>query len=288
MSDAHLLPPDLVDGLDVHDATPLSGGDISAAYRLDTADGRLFLKTHDSPTPGLFERESAGLRALAAHTPEPVRVPEVVRESPHGLVLEWIDLGGRRDRATEADFGRALAGLHRTTHDTFGGLDGVTFGYLGSAEVDLTPSTDWVEFYVDRRVGPLLDRAVREGAIDPGAADLFDRVRPRAAELCGPDEPPALLHGDLWAGNRVVDADGVNWLIDPAAHWGHREVDLAMMQLFGGFGDACLSAYGEAYPLADGWSDRVPWYQLVPLLVHAILFGGHYGAAATRVLARYA
>ncbi len=103
-------------------------------------------------------------------------------------------------------------------------------------------------------------------------------------ELCGPPEPPALLHGDLWAGNRMIDRDGANWLIDPATYWGHREVDLAMMRLFGGFGGAAFDAYAEAHPLAAGWPERVEWYQLVPLLVHAILFGGSYGRAAMAVL----
>src|SRR5690606_28934753 len=111
---------------------------------------------------------------------------------------------------------------------------------------------------------------------------------PRAAELCGPAEAPALVHGDLWGGNRLVDRDGTSWLIDPAAHWGHRELDLAMMQLFGGFDRAVYDAYDEAFPLAPGWRDRVSWYQLPPLLVHAIRFGGSYGAAALAALRRYA
>ena len=118
----------------------------------------------------------------------------------------------------------------------------------------------------------------------PAALALVDRVAARSGELCGPPEPPALLHGDLWAGNRLVDRDGANWLIDPATYWGHREVDLAMMRLFGGFGAEAFDAYDEAHPLATGWPDRVEWYQLVPLLVHAILFGGSYGRAAMDVL----
>lgn len=282
------LPPDLVDGLGVRSASPLSGGDIASAYRLDTVDGPLFAKTHASPTPGLFEREAAGLRALGAQAPTGLRVPQVLRESPQGLVLEWIPEGGRRTPRTEADLGAGLAQLHRSTHDTFGGLDGVTFGYLGSAQVDLTPTSDWAEFYLDRRVTPLVERAISEHRIDASARDLLARVRPRARELCGPVEPPALVHGDLWAGNRLVDADGTNWLIDPAAYWGHREVDIAMMLLFGGFGPGCLEAYERGWPLGAGWRDRVSWYQLPPLLVHAILFGGSYGDAALRALAEYA
>ena len=282
------LPDDLLTGLDVRSARPVSGGDIASAYRLETLDGPLFAKTHPRPTPGLFEREAAGLRALREHAPSGLRVPQVLRESPNGLVLEWIPEGGRRTGHTEHAFGVALAKLHRTTSDAFGGLEGVQFGYLGSAEVDLTPSTDWAEFYVERRVAPLVERAIGMRRLDPAARDLLAAVRPRAQELCGPVEPPALLHGDLWAGNRLVDSEGTNWLVDPSAHWGHREYDLAMMQLFGGFGAECFDAYDAEAPLGDGWRKRTPWYQLTPLLVHAILFGGSYGDAALRALARYA
>jgi fructosamine-3-kinase len=101
-------------------------------------------------------------------------------------------------------------------------------------------------------------------------------------------EPPARLHGDLWAGNRLVDAAGRSWLIDPACHGGHREFDLAMMRLFGGFGADCFAAYGDAWPLADGWEQRVPLHQIGPLVVHAVKFGGGYGAAAAEAIARYA
>jgi fructosamine-3-kinase len=277
------LPGELVDGLGVTGATPVGGGDIARAHRLATPGGPLFLKTHPRPMPGLFEREAAGLRALRATGV--IAVPEVLREHASGLVLEWIDVGGRT-ATSEADLGRRLAALHRTTGPRFGGLDDAPAGYLGSQPVDLTPTDDWPTFYVGRRVVPLTARAVELGRLDPAARALADRAASRAADLCGPPEPPALLHGDLWAGNRVVARDGVNWLVDPAVHWGHREVDLAMMQLFGGFGPDAFGAYDEAFPLADGWRDRTGWYQLVPLLVHAILFGGGYGRAAMDVLVR--
>ena len=107
----------------------------------------------------------------------------------------------------------------------------------------------------------------------------------RLPELGGPTEPPARLHGDLWAGNRLVGADGENWLIDPAAHGGHREFDLAMMRLFGGFGADCFAAYADVFPLADGWERRVPLHQLAPLAVHAIKFGGAYVGATQHALA---
>jgi fructosamine-3-kinase len=117
-------------------------------------------------------------------------------------------------------------------------------------------------------------------------ADL-ERLTGRLAEVGGPPEPPARLHGDLWAGNRLVDARGTSWLIDPAAHGGHREFDLAMMRLFGGFGEECFTAYADAAPLAAGWEDRVSLHQIAPLVVHAIKFGGGYGPAAVDAIARY-
>jgi fructosamine-3-kinase len=279
----HDLPAALVDGLGVTAATPVSGGDIARAYRLDTPAGPLFLKTRAERLPGMFEREAAGLRALRAAGV--IAVPDVVREDATGLVLAWIDVGGRT-AASEADLGRRLAALHATTGRTFGALDDAPRGYIGSQPVDLTPTEDWATFYAQRRVLPLTRRAVALGRLDPDAVALAERAAERAPELCGPPEAPALVHGDLWAGNRLVDRGGTNWLIDPAVYWGHREVDLAMMQLFGGFGDAAFDAYDEAAPLAVGWRDRVSWYQLVPLLVHAILFGGSYGRAAMDVLVR--
>ena len=113
------------------------------------------------------------------------------------------------------------------------------------------------------------------------------RWRAWLLELGGEPEPPARLHGDLWAGNRLVGSDGRNWLIDPAAHAGHREFDLAMMGLFGGFGPECFAAYEEAFPLGAGWRDRVALHQLAPLVGHAIKFGGSYPAAVDAALARY-
>lgn len=281
------LPADLVDGLDVTGASPLRGGDIAKAYRLQTPDGPLFLKTHHRPTPDLFEREAAGLRALREHVPAGLMVPEVLRESAQGLVLEWIDEGGPRTSATESELGRGLSDLHRATRPDFGGLGTDTAGYLGSVPVDLRPLPDWPEFYLTRRLAPLVAQAVDAGRVDPIARELLDRLAPRAADLCGPVEPPALVHGDLWAGNRLVDRGGVNWLIDPACHYAHREYDLAMTQLFGGFGPECYRAYDEAWPLEPGWRERTSWYQLPPLLVHAILFGGSYGHAAVRAMREY-
>lgn len=281
------LPSGLTDGLGVDRAVPLGGGDTAAAFRLDTARGPLFAKTMADPPPGMTAAEVAGLLVLREHAPEHLGVPEVVRWSDDGIVLEWVEqASGRHRSGTEEQFGRGLAALHRVHGAAFGVLGPGLPGRIGSFAVDLSPTGDWAAFLLERRIRPLLREAVRGGRIDPRAGELLEELAPRARELAGPEEPPTLVHGDLWAGNRLVDRHGRNWLIDPSAYWGHREVDLAMMALFGGFGERCLAAYDAEHPLAPGWEQRMPWYQLPPLLVHAIRFGGGYGDATVRALRR--
>lgn len=224
--------------------------------------------------------EAAGLRALRAAG---ARVPEVLEAGERHLVLERVAAGGRASADDEERFGRELATLHRTTGPHFGTVDGDPQGYLGLCRIDLTPSSTWAESYLDRRVRPLTREAVHRGELDPSALRLVDRL---GSEHLAPPEPPTLVHGDLWAGNRLVDRHGDSWLIDPSAQWGHREVDLAMMLLFGGFGEPAFTAYEDVLPLAEGWRDRVPVHQLAPLLVHAILFGGGYGQHAMTALHR--
>jgi fructosamine-3-kinase len=128
---------------------------------------------------------------------------------------------------------------------------------------------------------------VDDGSLDLADAADVEAVAERFEELCGPVEAPARLHGDLWGGNVLAGADGSGWLIDPAAYGGHREIDLAMLRLFGSPSERILNAYAEEFPLAEGHAERVELFQLLPLLVHAILFGGHYGAAVGRAARRY-
>lgn len=281
----HQLPENLIADLNITGVQSLSGGDTAAAYRLETSDGPLFAKTMLDAPAGVLALEAAGLEALRSTAPSELSVPRVVRVTDQGLILEWIDESyGTGGAATEAECGRGLAQIHRAQAPHLGGLDPELPQRIGSFPVDLSPTDDWADFLLHRRIEPLLRTAVEAGRLDPAAQDLLDQLAPRAAELAGPVEPPCLLHGDLWAGNRVIDSSGHNWLIDPSAFYGHREYDLAMMLLFGGFGDACFNAYDDVYPMADGWRERVPWYQLSPLLVHAIRFGGGYGNSVMRAL----
>ena len=269
-------------GAEVVSLAPVHGGDVAEAFRMTLADGRtVFAKTHRRPPPDFFATEAAGLTWLRdAGT---VAVPEVlaVLDDPPALVLGWID-EGRPGPTTEADLGRALAALHAAGAPCFGREDRRTTGSRGLPN---EPHDTWAGAFAANRLRPLARLARDEGALPESACRDLEAVADRLPELGGPPEPPARLHGDLWAGNRLVGAGGVNWLIDPAAQGGHREFDLAMMRLFGGFGAVCFAAYAEVFPLADGWEARVPLHQLAPLAVHAIKFGGSYVGATQRALA---
>ena len=186
-----------------------------------------------------------------------------------------------RNPSTEVEFGQGVAGLHRAGAPSFGRTDGRT---TGSLALPNDPVDTWVEFYAERRLLPLVRIASDRNSLPGGSLSRIEQVAGRLDELGGPVEPPARLHGDLWAGNRLVDVDGDSWLIDPASHGGHREFDLAMMRVFGGFGAAAFDSYDEIFPLADGWRARVPLHQLAPLVVHAIKFGGAYIGAVDRAL----
>jgi len=264
------------------------GGDTAAAFRVELSSGDvLFAKTHASPPPDFFGTEAWGLEWLRSSGV--VRVPRVVAVSdgidgdePAFLLLEWIDTA-RSGSLDEVAFGRELALLHDSGAPCFGRVDRRT---TGSLALPNEPSATWSGFVAACRFVPLA-RIARERSALP--ADTIDRLERLAGTLARFDDgsPPARLHGDLWAGNRIVDRDGASWLIDPAAHGGHREFDLAMMRLFGGFGTEAFESYVDVHPLADGWLDRVELHQIAPLVVHAIKFGGGYVAAAARAIDRY-
>lgn len=265
-------------------AARVGGGDFATAFRAELADGRtVFAKTHRDPPSGFFTTEAAGLRWLAESGEIPV--PEVIGaadDDPACLVLAWVDEGGR-GRSDESAFGRSLAALHASGSAHFGRSDGRTTGSLGLPN---DPVDTWAAFYADRRLRPLAAVAADRGALGVGTIDRLLDVAADPTRWGAADEAPARLHGDLWAGNRIVDTAGVSWVVDPAAHGGHREFDLAMMRLFGGFGAAAFLAYDEVAPLQSGWEARVDLHQLAPLVVHAVKFGGGYGAAVEAALDR--
>ena len=261
-------------GREIRGHERVGGGDINNAFRVQFEDESFgFVKTRADVAPGEYEAEAAGLRWLAE--PNALRVPEVLGVSDLVLVLDWVDEGGRGDAAA---FGAGLADVHAAGAEHFGGAEALRIGPL---LLPNDPAPDWPTFYAENRLRPLL------GHLAPSGRAAVESVCDRIADLAGPPEPPARLHGDLWSGNVLWGRDGTAWLIDPAAYGGHREVDLAMLQLFGDPGRQFFAAYDERFPLAPGYEQRVPLYQLFPLLVHAALFGGGYGASAERAARVY-
>ena len=266
---------------------PVSGGDLNDAYCAELDSGeQVFVKTATDAAAGAFTREAEGLRWLAEPGALPVAKVLAVADAPAGprfLALEWIDRGSG-SAGTDAQLGRGLAALHRAGASAFGGGADVV---LGPLTLPNDPTAGWPEFYATRRLEPLARMAADRNALPEAAPALLDRLIGRLEDLAGPAEPPARLHGDLWSGNVLVCDDGRPWLIDPAAYGGHREVDLAMLALFGGPRPAVLAAYEEAAPLPAGHEDRVALWQVMPLLAHAALFGGGWGSSAVAAMRRY-
>lgn len=255
----------------------LGGGSINDAAQVTLADGReLFVKTNPNAPPSMFATEARGLRWLAEA--RALRLPEVIAvagsDAPvQFLVLELVRRG-RPARDFDETLGRGLAALHRfgaagfgTDHDNF-------IGRLPQANGPASAPGSWAVFYRERRLEPQLRLAADHGLATARMKRDFARLFAALPDLVGPPEPPARLHGDLWGGNLMCDAAGAPCLIDPAVYGGHREIDLAMMRLFGGFGARVLAAYDESFPLADGHEARIDLYQLYPLMVHVNLFGG--------------
>lgn len=268
----------------------LTGGDINIALRCRLADGRsVFIKTNPSPPTGLFQAEARGLEWLRAAGA--LRIPEVLAVADVGapeqfLALEYL-AAGRRVGDFDQRCGEGLAALHQSLPS------GTSFGLDHDNFIGRLPqrnrgggvaASDWADFYVSQRLEPQLALAQQSGLASKrmrqGLSGLFSRIH----GLMGEPEPAARLHGDLWGGNLHADEAGQPVLIDPAAYAGHREVDLAMMKLFGGFSERVFESYHAAHPLQPGHQQRVSLYQLYPLLVHVNLFGAGYVGAVERAL----
>jgi fructosamine-3-kinase len=271
--------------------TPVGGGSICQARRLTLADGEsVFAKSlaDDQPVPaGFFEAEGHGLRWLAeAMSAGGAPVPEPIAVLPGLLALQWLDAAPPSAQAA-ARFGRELAATHASGADGFGAP---WPGFIGSLPQDNGPGSAWPQWFAQRRLLPYLRLAADRGALNDSDVAMIETLVNRIDRYGDPGDRPSRLHGDLWPGNLLWTQDRV-WLIDPAAHGGHRETDLAQLALFGGAPhlDLILAAYQEAAPLADGWRERVALHQLHLLLVHAAMFGGPYRApvlAATRAALR--
>lgn len=266
-----------VAGVELRDARPVAGGDICRAVAAATPDGvRVFAKTLADAPAGFFAGEARGLDALRAAGGPPV--PAVVAVGDDGLVLEWVEPAAPTAEAAWG-FGAALARLHRVTAVGYG-ADATC--YVGTLAVAAGRSDRWADFFAEQRLLPALQTARRRGSMSAADIATVEEVAADLAALAGPAEPPARVHGDLWQGNLLWAADGRVWLVDAAAaHDGNREIDLAMLALFGApLLEQIRAGYDSEYPLPAGWQDRLALHQLHPLLVHAALFGGGYGARA--------
>ncbi|HVC74040.1 MAG TPA: fructosamine kinase family protein [Mycobacteriales bacterium] len=273
----------LVLGTAVVSARPTGAAITGERWRLRLADGRdVFVKTRTGAPDGFFGTEAAGLDWLGA-APGGPPVPAALGYDTDLLVLPWLVEEPPTSGAIER-LGRELAALHAAGSPVFGAAQD---GWIGAAELENRPADGWPEFYADRRVRPYVRQLRDGGQLTDDEATVFERLATRLPELAGPAEPPARIHGDLWTGN-VLWSGGRGWLVDPAAHGGHRETDLAMLTLFGeGWVPRLLAAYAESTPLADGWRERQRLHQIHPLLVHAVLFGGGYLAAALAAAEHY-
>lgn len=245
-------------------------------WLVELVDGRTVVAKRGQA--GQVLAEAAGLRWLRVPGGPPV--PRVYGHDDQWLITEYVP-AGRTDGAASERLGRELATMHLAGAATFGAAPpgGPRQAWIGAAPMTNIAGGRWPQWYAEHRVLRYLRIAVDRGAVDAAGARAVRQTCERIDELAGPDEPPARLHGDLWSGNVHSGADGRAWLLDPAAHGGHRESDLAMLALFGYANlHRLLAGYTDVAPLAPGWQQRIPLHQLFPLLVHAVLFGGGYGA----------
>ncbi len=263
----------------------ISGGDINDAYRVETSIGVFFVKTNDDKRyPAMFEKEARGLALMEAS--KTVAVPEVILtgadEQTAFLVLKLINPTSRKPDFWN-HFGSKLAQMHRHTNPNFG-LD--HDNYIGSLHQSNHTHTHWADFFREERLEPQIKLARDRGLVNKDLTRNFDAFYKRIEGIF-PDEPPALVHGDLWGGNFMVGGDGRAVVIDPAVYYGHREMDMGMSQLFGGFDALFYEAYQREYPLENGWQKRLEYCNLYPLMVHVNLFGGSYLSGVKSTINRF-
>ncbi len=265
--------------------SPVGGGDINEAYRFETTLGTYFVKKNSSSRfPQMFEKEALGLKILA--DAEEIPVPEVMTCDETGeeafLIMKYIPPGTKSTDFWET-FGRRLAALHRHTVEMFG-LD--HDNYIGSLHQSNRRHRSWTDFFREERLQFQVKMARDAGRIDSDTIRKFERFYQKLEDIF-PVEPPALIHGDLWGGNFIVNPEGEAVIIDPAVYYGHREMDLGMSQLFGGFHHEFYEAYNRHYPLEPGWQKRLDYCNLYPLMVHVNLFGGGYLGSVKSILKRF-
>jgi len=258
----------------IKSTNPVSGGDINKAYRLQTTQGDFFIKINSFyKFPGMFKCEEQGLSAIREINT--IAVPDVILQGDtHNesyLVLNYIETGDNSANSSLL-LGLQLAQMHRNTVEQYGFY---ADNYMGSLHQSNKRHDSWAQFFIEERLQPMVKMAVDKKEFSSNDARKFDELYKKLPGLFT-EEPPALLHGDLWGGNYLIDVEGKPYLIDPAVSYGNREFDIAMTTLFGGFDRAFYEAYNAEFPLQIGWQQRLKLWNLYPLLVHVNLFGGMY------------
>ncbi len=269
----------------IESMSPLSGGDINDVYKINSSKGQFLIKSNDRELfPEMFEKEAKGLKLLSkGDVISPKVIDHFYSDEIQVLVLEYM-IEERVTKEFWNYFAQDLSKLHQNNHRFFG-LD--HDNYIGSLEQPNQFKSSWEEFYIENRLKPLIKVAFDKGLLSRHHLSSFDAFFAVFSELV-PDEQPSLLHGDLWSGNLLCATGQKPVFIDPAVYYGHREVDLAMTQLFGGFDKEYLNVYNDCFPLVKGWQKRIPIHNIYPNLVHLILFGSTYLGGIENVIKRFA
>lgn len=270
---------------EVYRVSIVGGGSINDARRIETSEGNFFAKINTAiEYPGMFEAEFRGLKFLSDNSsfkiPQPMSTG--ITEEIQWILMENINSTKKREDFWEL-FGRRLAEMHLNHGDLFG-LE--YDNYLGSLVQRNDERKDWTSFFAEMRLLPQLEMAEANDLMSSEMLRLFDKLFSKL-EGFFPEEPPSTIHGDLWTGNFMTDSSGEAVIFDPAVYYGHREMDLGMSKLFGGFDSRFYGAYHEVYPIEKGWEERMHIANLYPLLAHLNLFGGSYSSQITTILRRH-
>lgn len=270
---------------EIQTTSPLSGGDINRVYKLTTTVGNFCLKVNDDQRyPKMFHIEASGLKLLRSNSrftiPDPIHTG--IAEGQAYLLLSFIESASKGKDYWES-FGMQLAELHRNTNPEFG-LD--HDNYIGSLTQKNEFKHSWIDFFYQNRIQFQLKTAIDNGYLDQSDSNNANKLYHQLNNII-PREKPALLHGDLWSGNTLTDEKGKPCIIDPAVYYGHREMDLAMTKLFGGFDHRMYDHYNNTYPLEKNWEDRIQIHNIYPLLVHVNLFGAGYVNQVKGILNKY-
>jgi fructosamine-3-kinase len=270
--------------IEVSSVSPVAGGCINKTSRVKTNQGDFFVKVNSIEQQDLFTKEEKGLGLLRKYSS--INIPASFDvgtfDGKTYLILEWIENGIQNDDFWHA-FGQRLAQQHRISNSKFG-LD--HDNHIGKLPQTNTEHNNWSDFFIQERLQPQIRLAQNSGVIDHGVLDKFELLFSKLSSLI-PNEPPALLHGDLWSGNFLCGLGSVPFIFDPAVYFGHRETEMAFTSLFGGFDPKFYDAYSEVFPLAPGFDSRIDIHNLYPLLVHVNLFGPSYLGGIIQTLNKF-